>query len=129
MAWQSSTQACSSSVPYLSFLLFLTTMTTANNEIATANSDIQSAVLMYSHFLGKRSGDPKLCRTVSQANEAALPASIVCLSRHLYRNNDQIDTRTVDSAVPHSRRRPWESTSPRRNGDQLVRLSDDKKFA
>jgi hypothetical protein len=82
-------------VPYLSFFLFLTTMTTVNNEIATANSDIQSAVLIYSQFLGKRSGDSKLCRIVSQANEAALPASIVCLSRHLYRKNDQIHTRTI----------------------------------
>jgi len=84
-------------------------MTTVNNEIATANSDIQSAVLIYSQFLGKRSGDSKLCRIVSQANEAALPASIVCLSRHLYRKNDQIHTRTFILQIQKGR---WVCITP-----------------
>ncbi len=47
---QSSTQATRPDNAYL--FLFLTTMTTVNNEIATANNDIQSAVLISFHFLG-----------------------------------------------------------------------------
>ena len=73
-------QASSSGVPYL--FLFLTIMTTVNNEIAITGGDIQSAVLICSHFMGKRPDDSKLCRIASPirefgTRELGLHASVV----------------------------------------------------
>ena len=68
-------QASSSGVPYL--FLFLTIMTTVNNEIAITGSDIESAVLICSHFMGKRPDDSKLCRIASPIREFGLHESVV----------------------------------------------------
>jgi hypothetical protein len=63
-------------------------------EIARINIDSTTSDVTSVHA---KAGKNRICyRIVSQANGAALPASIVCLSRQLYRNNEQIHTRTLE---------------------------------
>ena len=64
-------------------------MTTVNNEITTAKSDIQRAALIYSQFSGKRFDSCELRLIVSPAFESGQPACIVGLGRCQHRNNGQ----------------------------------------
>ncbi len=79
-------------------------MTTVNNEIAITSSDIQSAMLICSRFLGKRSDDSELCRIVFPARELGLPASIF---GHLCRNNRLVQPLTTMLTEPPPTRLPF----------------------
>ena len=67
-----------------------------DTEVEIARINIDSTTSDVTRIYAKAGKDRIRYRVVSQANEAALPASIVCLSRHLCRNNDQIHTRTLE---------------------------------
>ncbi len=72
-------------------------MTTVNNEIATANSDIQRAVLMYSQFSGKRFDDCKLRRIVSPAWQRVIYR---CWQSHTLYNDQQYVERLKATGSP-----------------------------
>ena len=65
-------------------------------EVEIARINIDSITSNVTSVYAKAGKERIRYRIVSQANGAALPASIVCLSRQLYRNNDQIHTRTLE---------------------------------